>query len=582
MSVLGNVIPSISWMRSYDRSWLRGDIIAGLTVGVILIPQGMAYAMLAGLPPIHGLYAATLPLLVYALFGTSRQLAVGPVAMDSLLTATAIAPLALGGSLEYAMLAALLALLVGVMQFLMGMFKLGFLVNFLSAPVVTGFTSAVAIIIALNQVPLLFGLDVAGREHVHLIFADIVGELAHMSLPTLVIGVASFTCILAVKFRWKRLPGALFALVLATLATWSFALEELGVAVVGNVPSGLPSLVAPSFSMETVGALASAAGVIALISFTEAIAIGKALQAKHRSQDVLPNKELRAIGLANMGASFVGAFPVTGGFSRTAVNDAAGANTPLASIISVAVVCLVLLFFTELFTLLPIATLAAIIFVSVLGLVRVKDLRNLWRFDKVDFVLAMTTLLAVLFLGIMPGIGLGVVLSLALVVYRTSYPHIATLGKLPNSDIYRNVRRFREAEQLPGVIVVRPDAPLFFGNVNALRERLYREEKKLGEPLRLVLIDGSAISSLDSTAVSWLQLVAEDCKRRNVTLMMSELIGPVRDVMEASGLFEVIGRDKIFMYTSSAIEAYIASLEGGVVAKPNPGAHQTGTHKPTT
>ncbi len=575
MAALRNVFPFLHWASSYKSSWLRGDITAGLTVGVILIPQGMAYAMLAGLPPIHGLYAATLPILLYALLGTSRQLAVGPVAMDSLLTATAIAPLAVSGTAEYIVLASLLALVVGCLQFAMGLFRLGFLVNFLSAPVVSGFTSAVALIIAVNQIPLLLGVDVSGTQFIHDILLSVAAGLNEANTITVVVGGASAAIIYGLKKLHKGIPGALIAIVLATASTWLFALSEHGLAVVGDIPSGLPMLSLPQFDMPMIETLFSTAAVIALISFTEAVAIGKALQAKHRTQEVMPNNELRAIGVANIGSSFVGGFPVTGGFSRSAVNDNAGANTPLASVISVVVVSLILLLLTDVFTMLPIATLAAIIFVSVLGLLRIREVHNLWRFDRVDLALMVATFCAVIFFGVMEGIGLGVLMSLALVVYRSSYPHIATLGRLPGTDQFRNVRRFDEVAPIPGAIIVRPDAPLFFANINALRDRLYREESKLKEPLRLVVIDASAISSLDSTAVQWLRVVAEYCSKRGITLMFSDVIGPVRDTMHAAGLFDDIGHDNLFLDTKSAVDAFEAR-SAGEEAQQHPGALQTG------
>ncbi|MCB0678848.1 MAG: sodium-independent anion transporter, partial [Saprospiraceae bacterium] len=316
---LKSYFPAFDWITNYRRDDLKGDLSAGLTVGVMLIPQGMAYAMIAGLPPIYGLYASTLPLIVYALLGTSRQLAVGPVAMVSLLTAAGVGALAEGGTEAYLQMAILLALLVGGIQFLLGVFRLGFLVNFLSHPVISGFTSAAALIIGLSQLKHLLGIPLGRSHHIHEILIEAGQRIGELHWPTFLIGLGGIGLILLVKKVSRAIPGPLLAVVFGILAVWLFGLSGEGVKIVGTVPQGLPSFELPAFSWGTTGALMPIALTIALVSFMESIAVAKAIQAKHKNYKVIPNQELIALGLANVGGSFFQAYPTTGGFSRTAV-----------------------------------------------------------------------------------------------------------------------------------------------------------------------------------------------------------------------------------------------------------------------
>jgi len=343
---LKQFIPALSWLPNYKKENLKGDISAGLTVGVMLIPQGMAYAMIAGLPPIYGLYASTIPLIIYALLGTSRQLAVGPVAMVSLLTAAGIGTLAEGGTETYILLAVTLAFLVGLIQFLLGLFKLGFLVNFLSHPVISGFTSAAALIIGLSQLKHLLGIDIPRSHHVHEILLNAFERFDEINWLIFAVGIGGILIIKGIKLINKAIPGPLMAVLFGTLAVWGFGLAERGVKIVGEVPSGLPGFSLPTLDMDTLKILIPIALTIALVSFMESIAVAKAIQAKHRDYKVLPNQELIALGMANIGGSFLQSYPTTGGFSRTAINDQSGANTGLASIISAGLIILTLLFLT--------------------------------------------------------------------------------------------------------------------------------------------------------------------------------------------------------------------------------------------
>ncbi|NNM15718.1 MAG: sodium-independent anion transporter, partial [Bacteroidia bacterium] len=341
-----NLIPALDWIQNYKKEYLTGDLTAGLTVGVMLIPQGMAYSMLAGLPPIYGLYASTIPLIIYALFGTSRQLAVGPVAMVALLISSGVGALATIGSNEFIALAILLALMVGVIQFAMGIFKLGFLVNFLSHPVIAGFTSAAAIIIGFSQLKHLLGFNIP-RGKVHEIILNVIENFGSINVPTLLIGAGAIALLLIIKSINKKIPGPLLAVLFGIGAVYFLGLHEQGVKIVKDVPGGLDIFGIPSIDLTSVTSLIPVALTIAFIGFMESIAVAKAIQAKHKDYEVTANKELIGLGLANIIGSFFKAFPVTGGFSRTAVNDQAGARTGLSPIISAVLIIFTLLFLTE-------------------------------------------------------------------------------------------------------------------------------------------------------------------------------------------------------------------------------------------
>ncbi|MEM9990926.1 MAG: sulfate permease [Bacteroidota bacterium] len=398
--------PFFQWIRHYKKSYLQGDLSAGITVGVMLIPQGMAYAMLAGLPPIYGLYAATLPLVVYALLGTSRQLAVGPVAMVALLTASGLGQFATIGTEHFIELAISLAFLVGLIQFSMGLFRLGFLVNFLSHPVIAGFTSAAAIIIGISQLKHLLGIPIP-RGHLYETLVHLFQALEKVNLPTFLLGSVAIAFLWLLKKRHRKFPAPIVAVVAGILSTYLFDLSALGVSIIGNVPSGLPMPALPNLQLDTLQLLLPTALTIAFVSFMESIAIAKAIQKKHQDYSIDNNQELIGLGLANVFGAFFKAFPVTGGFSRTAVNDQAGAKTGLAAIISALLIVLSLLFFTSNFYYLPTAILSAIILVAVIGLIDVEEARHLWQTDRRDFSLFIVTALGTLLLGIEQGILLG-------------------------------------------------------------------------------------------------------------------------------------------------------------------------------
>ncbi|RME20540.1 MAG: sulfate permease, partial [Deltaproteobacteria bacterium] len=441
---LARHLPLLRQLDGYSRQTFRSDLAAGLTTAIMLIPQSMAYAMLAGLDPIVGLYAATVPLVVYGLLGTSRQLAVGPVAMDSLLVAAAVAPLAGDDAVRYAALATLLALMVGVIELGMGLARIGFIVRFLSQPVVAGFTSAAALVIGLSQLKYVLGVDLPRSRYIHEILLGAVQRADEIHGPTVALSVVAIASLLLLKRFAPRFPRFLFVVVGGTVAVAALGLDARGVAIVGDVPAGLPSPTLPALSLADLRALLPSAGLIAAVAFMESISVAKKY-ARDNHYDLDSNQELRALGLANITGSLFSAYPVTGGFSRTAVNAAAGAKTNLASLITAGTVALTLLFLTPWFHDLPKAVLAAIIMSAVFGLIDIAQARHLWRISRPDLGAMVLTFLATLTLGIGQGIVIGLVGSLLWFVWKTSRPHVAILGRLPGSTIYRNIARYPDA-----------------------------------------------------------------------------------------------------------------------------------------
>jgi SulP family sulfate permease len=545
-------IPSIEWINNYKKEWLNGDISAGLTVGVMLIPQGMAYSMLAGLPPIYGLYAVTIPLIIYALLGTSRQLAVGPVAMVSLLIASGVGQLAQAGTEPYIALAILLAFMVGLIQFSMGVFRLGFLVNFLSHPVIAGFTSAAALIIGFSQFKHLLGIKVSGEKFLE-IMSQIFQNLTQTHVATLSIGLVAIAILILVKKIHKLIPGPLIVVLAGILVVYFGGLYEQGVKIVGDIPGGLPNLSLFSLDFASMKSLLPTAFTIAFVGFMESIAVAKAIHSRHKDYKLDANQELIALGVANLAGSVFKSFPVTGGFSRTAVNDQAGAKTGLASLISAVLIILTLLFFTSYFYYLPNAVLAAIIIVAVYGLIDFKEATHLWHTDKMDFGLFMAAVAGTLILGIEEGILLGVLLSLAMLVYRVSYPHYAELGLVKDGKGFKNKLRFDEAQIDDQIVIMRFDAQLFFANVGYFKEKATSLITKRTDP-KVFILDASPISTLDSSAVHALHDLIDEMQKDGIVFLLANAIGPVRDILVRGGLESQIGKDHCFMSLGDAYE----------------------------
>lgn len=550
-------VPILDWLPNYKKEFFKNDLGAGLAVGIMLIPQGIAYAMIAGLPPIYGLYTAMIPQMVYAVFGTSRQLAVGPVAMDSLIVASGVATLAQIGTEHFIEFAILLAFMVGVLQVLFGIFKLGFLVNFLSRPVISGFTSAAALIIALSQLKHLLGIDIQQNNKIYSLLFEAIQHLKDTNLITLSIGIVSILILVFFKQVSKKIPAALVVVVLGILVVKIFNLDQIGVKIVGDIPSGLPNFVVPSFEKQTLIDLFPIALTLSFIAFLEAISVAKAVELKHNDYKVIPNQELIALGLGNIVGSFFQTYPATGGFSRTAVNNQTGAKTPMAAIISGSVIGLTLLFFTPVFYYLPEAVLAAIIVVAVFGLLDFKVPKQLLKYSKRELVILNLTLLITATVGIKEGIFVGVILSLGMLIYTTAKPHIAILGRIPDTHFYRNIKRFEglliTSEE---ILIVRFDAQLFFANVQYFKDKLESSVAGKGKKLKLIIIDGESINSIDSSGVYMLNDVITKYRSMHIDIAFTGMKGPVRDVLEKSGIIKKIGYQNCFLSIQEAVDAF--------------------------
>lgn len=553
-------VPAVGWGRRYRRDDLGPDLIAGLTVGAMLVPQGMAYAQLAGLPPEIGLYSVTLPLLVYAIFGTSRQLAVGPVAVVSLVTASALAPIAEQGTQAYLVGAAVLALLVGVINIALGAVRMGWVTNLLSHPVLVGYTAAAAIIIGTSQVKHLLGVKIPRRDEWIGTIEELIRALDSTRALTLAIGIAGLVALTLLK-RWRKtFPGALAVVLAGVGASAIFGLADRDVAVVGDIPGGLPGLGLPDLGGGIVGDLLPAALVITVVGYAESIAVAK-VYARRSRYEIDPNQELVALGASNLAAGVIGGQPVTGGFSRTAVNATAGARTPFSSIVSAAVITIVLLAATGLFTELPQALLGAIVISAVASLVDVAEMRHIASVKRSETLTMAIAFVATLALGVEVGLGVAVIGSLAVVVTRLMNPHTAELGRLAGTETYRNLARFPEATTTEGLAVLRIDVSLNFANATFLKDRLKKLETSHPEGLRAIVIDGAGINDIDASAEATLADLLTDYEERGIALHLANVKGPVRDVLIRSGLWARLGSDRAHPSVHAAVEAASGRLD---------------------
>lgn len=550
------VLPILEWLPNYNLSYFKGDVIAGITVGIVLIPQGIAYALIAGLPPIYGLYCALMPQVMYAIFGSSRQVAIGPVAMDSLIVATGVSTLALAGSESYIAIAILLALMVGLIQFILGIFSLGFIVNFLSKPVITGFTSAVALTIGLNQFRNLLGVDFVQSDQIQKVLIDFWDQLAFFNLNTTLIGLFSIIIIIVFRKINKKIPNALIVVVLGILIMKYFGANMEDVAIINEIPSGLPSFSIPVLDIEQIRELLPIALTLVMVGYLETISIGKSLEAKQDEYRIRPNQELIALGLSNIAGSFFKAYPSTSSFSRSAINHESGAKTGVAALVSVVMIIITLLYFTPLFYHLPKTVLAAIIIVAVFGLINFKEAKFLWKANRLDFWLMITTFLTTLFAGVEFGIIAGVGLSLIILIYRTSKPYVVELGKVPDSNFYRNRNRFEEVIIENDILVFRFDAQLFYANSSYFRDKLEKLAESKGDQLKLIVLDAESINRVDSTGVETLKERIIYYKKKNVKFFFAGVKGPVRDDLFRCGILEIIDINHFFMRANQAVKFY--------------------------
>ncbi|GAB5373718.1 MAG: solute carrier family 26 protein [Acuticoccus sp.] len=548
-------LPVLDWGRRYSRRALSADLVAAVIVTIMLIPQSLAYAMLAGLPPEAGIYASIVPILLYAVFGTSRALAVGPVAVVSLMTAATLGEVAAQGTAGYAAAALTLALLSGAMLLAMGIFRLGFLANFLSHSVIAGFITASGILIAASQLKHIFGVP-AGGHTLPQILSSLAAHLGTLNVVTLVIGAGAAAFLFFVRTGLKPLlerrglpagaagvavrAGPVAAVVLTTLAVWGFGLENAGVRIVGTVPQSLPPLTMPALSLDLVGALLVPALLISVIGFVESISVAQTLAARKR-QRIDPDQELIGLGAANIGAAFTGGYPVTGGFARSVVNFDAGAETPAAGAFTAIGLAIAALALTPLVYFLPNATLAATIIVAVLSLVDLSIVRRTFAYSRADFVAVMATILLTLGMGVEVGVSAGVALSIALHLFKTSRPHVAEVGLVPGTQHFRNINRHRVAT-CPSLVTLRVDESLYFVNARFLDDLL--QDRLADDPaIRNVVLMCSAVNEIDFSALETLETINHRLTDLDIGFHLSEVKGPVMDRLASAHLLEQLNGD---------------------------------------
>lgn len=546
--MLKTYLPILDWGRRYSRQTLSRDLIAAMIVTIMLIPQSLAYALLAGLPPEVGLYASMLPLLAYAVFGTSTSLAVGPVAVVSLMTATAVGRLAAEGTADYASAAILLAMLSGLMLVAMGVLRLGFVANFLSHPVISGFITASGIIIATGQLGGLLGISAKGQTLPEIV-QSLVSSIGDTNFYTLAVGLVALGLLFWIRTDLKnwlkrfRVPdgaakllvraGPVFVVFLTMAGSALFELGAKGVALVGEVPQGLPMLSVPGFDLETAQALLVPALIISIVGFVESISVAQTLAAKRRER-IQPNQELIGLGVANLAAGIGGGYPVTGGFARSVVNFDAGAATPAAGAFTAVGIALATLLLTPFLAILPKAALAATIVVAVLTLVDFSILKRAWSYSKADFLAVAITIAGTLMLGVEVGISLGVGTSILVFLYRSSRPHAAVVGRVPGTEHYRNVLRHK-VDTVPGLLSIRVDESLYFANARYLEDLIY--DRVAADPtVKDVVLMCSAVNAIDMSALESLEAIQHRLVDLGVRLHLSEVKGPVMDRLAGTDL----------------------------------------------
>jgi sulfate permease, SulP family len=574
IDLLSRYVPVLDWGRRYNRVTFGNDLIAAVIVTIMLIPQSLAYSLLAGLPPEAGIYASIAPIILYAIFGTSRALAVGPVAVVSLLTATAVGQIAAQGTVGYITAALTLAFLSGGFLVLLGIFRLGFLANFLSHPVISGFITASGILIAMSQLKYLLGIN-AGGDTVLEMGHSILAQVDGINWIAIVLGVSATAFLFWVRKGLKPLlsrmkigpivsdvitkAGPVVAVFATTSAVWLFELDQRGVAIVGAVPQSLPPLTMPSLDLDLLRQLALPAILISIIGFVESISVAQTLAAKKRQQ-VSPDQELIGLGAANIAASVTGGFPVTGGFSRSVVNFDAGAETPAAGAYTAIGLAIAALFLTPLVFYLPKATLAATIIVAVLSLVDFSILRKTWTYSKFDFSAVFATIVLTLVMGVEIGVAAGVLISIALHLYKTSRPHVAEVGLVPDTQHFRNLHR-HQVHVDPTLVTLRVDESLYFVNSRFL-EDLIRARIAKDLAVKNVVLMCSAVNEIDFSALESLEVINQRLKDLNIGLHLSEVKGPVMDRLKASHLLENLN-GRVFLSQFEAWKTLTQDNEAG-------------------
>ena len=546
--------PGVAQFRGYQRSWLRGDVMAGVTVAAYLVPQVMAYATVAGLEPVVGLWAALVPLAVYAVLGSSRQLSVGPESTTALMTATALAPLAAGDPGRYAALAAAAALVVGVICFVGGLIRLGLLADLLSRPVLIGYMAGVAAIMIASQLGKVSGVDVEGEEFLDQM-RSFISRLDGVHWPTIALAVSVLVLLIVLAWLTPRIPGPLIAILAAALVVSFFSLHRNGIKVVGEIPSGLPIPGFTAIPLADLTAMVLPVAGVAIVAFSDNVLTARTFAVRN-GYDIDANAELRALGVCNVGAGLMHGFPVSSSGSRTALGDAVGSRTQLYSIVMLLAVLVVMLFGQGVLATFPTAALGALVVYAALRLVDVPEFKRLGRFRRSELILALATTAAVLVFGVLYGVLVAIVLSILDLLRRVARPHDAVQGFVPGVAGMHDIEDYPEANLEPGLLVYRYDAPLFFANAENFRERAMVAVDEFPGTVEWFVLNAEANVEVDLTALDALGQLRADLHRRGIVFAMARVKQELREELDAAGLLDKIGEDRIFPTLPTAVEAY--------------------------
>ncbi len=556
-----SLFPLLTWLKNYQTANLKADGIAGVTVAILLIPQGMAYAMLAGMPPIYGLYAGLVPLFVYALFASSYHLAIGPVAIISLLIFSGVSQIEPTGTPAYIVIVLSVSFLVGVFQMLLSFLKMGFLVNFLSRPVIVGFTSAAAIIIAINQLKYILGISIPRFDYTYEILLYAFQNMGQSKMISIVISLGTLSFLYFLHRINNKIPAALLSIFVGVCCCKIFNLEQYGIKIVGEIPQGLPTFQLPVINLELIETLIPLVFSITIIGIVQSLSIAKLIESKQETYTVKPNQELFALGISKMVGSFFHALPSFGSFGRSIVNYESGALTPMSSIVTSITIALSLLLLTPLFYYIPLAVLAGIILFAIRNLFAFKEAMYLWGAQKSDFLMMLATFMVTITVGIEQGILTGVVLSILTVLYRSSNPHIAILGNIPNTQVYRNVNRFDSLEVSPEILIIRFDDQLYFANASFFKDFVVDLINKRKNETKLFILDASSIHRIDSTGLQVLKEVDTLLYKQHIKFYLSGVIGPVRDRLYKFGVMQETGQKDYFLSIHDAVQHFKQSQE---------------------
>ncbi|WP_103663817.1 SulP family inorganic anion transporter [Gracilimonas amylolytica] len=553
-------LPILEVLRNYDLSKFKADLISGSTVGVVLIPQGMAYAVIAGLPPIYGLYAGLIPLFVYPFFGTSRHISIGPVAIDMLILAAGLGFLVGSDSTEKVTFAILIAVMTGTFQVLMGFMKLGFVFNLFSRPVISGFTIAAPVIIIASQMGTLLNIDVQNSQFIHVMIMDVWDQLGNIHFPSFGLSVFFILFLLLMRKYYAKLPESVILVTITIIVVSFISISQWGIDQVGAIPVGLPEFALPKFDMESIRKIASNAFTLALIQFMTVASLSKSFARKH-GYTVNPNQELIAVGASNIAGSLFQSLPVSSSFTRSAIAEQAGAKTSLNNVFAGILILFTLLFLTPLFEILPEPLLGAIIVVSVSGLIDIKELKFLVNTKRRDALVALITFISVLAIGIQEGIIIGLVSSVLALLLKMSKPTVAELGLMPETRDFKNKERFSEVKTIPGILILRVDAPFSFVNAEFFKNYILEKSMNGSEAPKYVIIDGTTIGDLDISAMDSLLMIIETLNKQGIELYISGLIGPVRDVIRKSDISTFVKSNRFHNTVHDGVKAALKKLD---------------------